>query len=110
MPASGCRKDHRLWLRFGFKKTPEKQSSRYCALLQAGAFLLVPNQAIEDGENLLPVGVHAMQRLTEGLLKVPRFQPFIQHRRRDVDVLPQGLDRVAAQEQAVEERCLALRS
>src|SRR5258706_11445815 len=66
-------------------------------LLQARPLLLVPHQAVEDGQNLLAIVVNTLQRFPERLLEVPRFQPFIEQYRGHVDVLAQRFDGVATQ-------------
>lgn len=77
-------------------------------LLQAGSFLLVPHQAIEDGEDLFTIGINALQGFAERLLEIACLEPFIQHGGGDVDILAQCFYGVAAQEQAIEKCRLPL--
>src|SRR5258706_16376278 len=67
-------------------------------LLKARPLLLVPHQAVEDGQNLLAIVVNALQSFPERFLEVSRFQPFIEQNRGYINVLAQRLDGVAAQE------------
>jgi hypothetical protein len=78
------------------------------ALLQAGAKLLVRDQAVENRQDLFPIGIHTVEVIPEGSLEVPRFHPLIHHGAGDVDILPQGLDIMAAEEKSVEKGSLSL--
>jgi len=80
-----------------------------CTLLQLRTPLLVPDQTVEDGENLLAVDVDALQGFPEWFFEVSRFQPFIQHRRRHVNVLSQRFHGMSAQKQSIEKGRLPLR-
>src|ERR1700730_3580718 len=78
-------------------------------LLQLRTPLLVPDQTVEDGEDLLAIDVDALQGFPEWFFEVSGFQPFIQHRRRHVNILSQRFHGVAAQKQSIEKGRLPLR-
>ena len=68
------------------------------------------DEAFEDGENLFAVFVDAIEIGAETALIVPGIGPFIDYFVRDIDVLTQRVERVAAQKEAVEEGRFAVRS
>ena len=72
--------------------------------------LLFENEFIEDGEYFFAIGIHLPERIPETLFVALGLQPAIEHRPWHVNVAPQGIRRVAAQEETVKNRCLALRS
>jgi len=77
-------------------------------LLQAGLELLVGNEAIENGQDLLAIGVNAMEVLAEGGLEIVGPHPLLEHRARYVYILPEGIDIVSPEKQPVKEGCLSL--
>lgn len=77
-------------------------------LLQTAPILLVEDQSVEDGENLFPVGVDALQILPEIGLEVLGAHPFIDHPARNIDVLAEGVDIVSAEEQSIKKSGLPL--
>ena len=72
--------------------------------------LFVRNQALEDGENLFAVLIDAVQIGAERALEILRLHPLSMTGRGMSMSCRRALERVAAQEEAVEERRLALRS
>lgn len=74
------------------------------ALLNRRADALAVDQFIEDREDLLAVLVQAHEGLAElGLLPLP-LEPFLDDLFGNVDVTAQGVGRMAAQKQPVEQR------
>ena len=67
-------------------------------LLQAGAILLVEDQPVEDRQHLLAVGANAAQIIPETGLKIPCLHPFFNHGIRHINILPQCIDIMPAQE------------
>ncbi len=89
-----------------------KLSSRTAAirpLLQVKMGLFVRDEPVEYCQNALPILVNAIQIGSECALKILRFDPLIDDDSRHVDVLPQRVQGVTAQEEAIEESRLALR-
>jgi len=72
-------------------------------LLNSQAHLLVGDQTVKNCQNLLAVGVHALQVVAEGSFKIVSFHPLIHHGARYVNVLPEGFYIMAAKEKAIKE-------
>src|SRR5258708_38682020 len=88
---------------------PDGMKAAASGLLNARLVLLVHYQAVEDGENLLAIAINPLQGFAEGHLEIRGAKPLVEHGPRDVDVLTQVLDRMAAEEQAVKKSSLPLR-
>jgi hypothetical protein len=68
----------------------------------------VPDEVLENGEHVLPVAEHTLEQRAQVRLALAFAVPFGHHRRRNGDIAPQLLGRMAAQKQTVEKGCLAL--
>src|SRR5579885_600619 len=79
-------------------------------LLHGRAILLVQHQTVENGQNLLAVGVDTLQIIAEGCFKIGGLQPFVKGRAGYVDILSQGFHVVTAQKKPIKESRLPLRS
>lgn len=66
--------------------------------MQSWTILFVQNEAIEDGEYLLPVGTDTPQVVSEAGFKIACFHPLLDHGMRHVDVLPEGVYIMPAEE------------
>src|SRR5262245_31765958 len=77
-------------------------------LLNANAGLFVQDQTVEDRQHLFPVGIYTLQVFPEAGLEIRGLHPLIDHRAGYIDILPQTIDIVATEKQAVEERRLSL--
>jgi len=77
-------------------------------LLHTRAVLLIKDQSVEDRQNLFAIGVDALQVLPEGGLEIVRPHPFVEQRPGHVDILPQSIHGMAAQEKPVKEGGLPL--
>jgi hypothetical protein len=66
------------------------------------------NQSIENGEDVFAVGEHAFQHAVIHGIALGQPLPTLQHVRWNVNVFTQFLQRVAAQEEAVEKRRFVL--
>lgn len=71
--------------------------------------LVVQNQTLKNSQNLLAVAIDSLQGFAEGRLEILCLHPLIHQRPRNIDILPQGLNGVPAQKQAIEECGLPLR-
>jgi hypothetical protein len=80
----------------------------YANLHQAGAVLFVQDKPIENGQDLFPVFVNALQVLQEIGFEIPGAHPLVEHAAWHVDILAEILYIVAAKKEAVKERCLPL--
>ena len=67
------------------------------------------DEGFKDGQDVLAVGEHPLQHAVVHGVVLRQALPTLQHVRRDVDILPQFLQRVPAQKEAVEERRFLLR-
>ena len=67
------------------------------------------DEGVENGQDVLAVGEHPLQHAVVHGIVLRQTLPALQHVRGDVDILPQFLQRVPAQKEAVEECCFLLR-
>jgi len=67
------------------------------------------DEGIENCQDVLAIGEHPLHHAVIHGIVLCQTLPALQHVRRDVDILPQFLQRVPAQKQAVEERGFLLR-
>jgi hypothetical protein len=84
-------------------------SDRDWQLLNALLLCVPADEGIEYGEDVAPVFDHAIEDVPQFGVALGVAVPLQQHRRRHLDVAPKLLRRVPAQEEAIEERRLALR-
>lgn len=84
-------------------------SDRDWQLLDALLLRVPADQGIEYGEDMAPVFDHAIEDIPQFRVALRVAVPLQQHRRGHLDVPPQLLGRVPAQEQSIEERRFALR-
>ncbi len=78
-------------------------------LLQVKMGLFVGNKPVEYRQNPLAILVNAIQIGAKSALEILRLYPFVDDDPRHVDILPESVHRMPAQEQAIEESRLALR-
>ena len=67
------------------------------------------DEGLKNGENVFAVGQHAVKHAVIHGVVLRQPLPALQNVRRDIDILAQFLQRVPAQEEAVEECCFLLR-
>ena len=72
--------------------------------------LFARNKPLEYRQNPFAVLVNAIQIGAERTLEISRMHPFIDNHSRHVDILTQGVERMPAEEKAVEKCGLPLRS
>jgi hypothetical protein len=65
--------------------------------------MLVGNQAIEDRQNLLAIGVYTLQVLAEADLEVVRLHPLFHHGPRHVNILPECFYIMPPEEEPIKE-------
>ena len=78
-------------------------------LLDALRLAVRPDERVEDGEHVAPVIYHALKNIFQLRIALGFAVPFGEDGARHLDIAPQLVSRMAAQEQAVEKSRLALR-
>ena len=79
-------------------------------LLNGNPSVLGGDQVFEDRQDAFPVMIYTVQFSPEGALKILCFQPLVGNAPGNVDIFAEGAERVSAEEEAVKEGRLSMRS